>query len=189
MITATCSNKDKEYNLNALQKHLVSWKKYLLQFGSIACCIHFHYLIFYVYEFSFTWHQTKQRQNLIFAFWKLTIMTGNYVHFLILKNTKKFTNFWWLNLGTESDVSTVWIFYCDKNKCQNSNFNQKRMFTLKILISQKVGLLSCFERIRVVQLDCHPAKVRPAKAKNFYFAPKPVWQKSQPFPNISCFNQ
>ena len=88
-------------------------KKYLLQFGSIASCIHFHYLISYVYEFFFTWYQTKQRQNLIFAFYKLTIMTGINVHFLIHKNTKKFTNLWWLNLGTESDLSTVWIFYCD----------------------------------------------------------------------------
>ena len=113
------------------------------------------YMYFLVIEIK-----RSQFINLTFSFYKLTIMTGNNVHFLILKNTKKFTNFWWLNLGTESDVSTVWIFYCDKNKCKNSNFNQKRMFTLKILISQKVALLSCFERIRVVQLDCHPAKVQ-----------------------------
>ena len=102
LITATCSNKVKKIQSKCSPETFSVLKKYLLQFGSIACCIHFHYLIFYVYEFSFTWHQTKQRQNLIFAFWKLTIMTGNYVHFLILKNTKKFTNFWWLNLGTES---------------------------------------------------------------------------------------
>ena len=137
---------------------MFTWKKYLLQFGTIACSIHFHYLIVYVYVFSFTCNQTKisflhftnwqswQEIMSIFWYWKIC--------------TKKFTNFWWLNLGTESDVSTVWIFYCDKNKCQNSNFNQKRMFTLKILISQKVARLSCFERIRVVQLDCHPAKVQ-----------------------------
>ena len=36
----------------------------------------------------------------------------NNVHFLILKNTKKFINFWWLNIGTESDLTIVWIFYC-----------------------------------------------------------------------------
>jgi hypothetical protein len=36
-------------------------------------------------------------------------MTENNVHFLILKITKKFANLWWLNLGTESDLSTVWF--------------------------------------------------------------------------------
>ena len=51
LITATCSNKDKEYNLNALQKHLVSWKKYLLQFGSIA--VAFIFIISYSMYMNF----------------------------------------------------------------------------------------------------------------------------------------
>jgi hypothetical protein len=90
----------------------MSCKKYLLWFVSIACCIHFWYLIFYVYVLSLLESQPSHSNNLIFPFYKLTIMTGNNVHFLILKNTKKFANLWWLNLGTESDVSAVWIFYC-----------------------------------------------------------------------------
>ena len=39
-------------------------------------------------------------------------MTEINVHFLILKNTKKFANLWWLNLGTDSDLSTALISYC-----------------------------------------------------------------------------
>ena len=34
----------------------------------------------------------SQFSNLTLAFYKLTIMTGNNVRFLILKNTKKFAN-------------------------------------------------------------------------------------------------
>ena len=34
------------------------------------------------------------------------------------------------------------------------------MFRLKILISQKVATLSCFERIGVVQPECHPVQVQ-----------------------------
>ena len=49
---------------------------------------------------------------MILTSYKLTIMTGNNVHFQILNNIKLFANLWWLNFGTESDLSTVWIFYC-----------------------------------------------------------------------------
>ena len=66
------------------------------------------YMYFLVLEIK-----PSQLINLTFAFYKLTIMTENNVHFLILKITKKFANLWWLNLGTESDLSTVWIFYCE----------------------------------------------------------------------------
>ena len=55
----------------------------------------------------------SQYYNLILATNKLTIMTGNNVHFLILKVTKKLANLWWLNLGTESDLSSAWISYCE----------------------------------------------------------------------------
>ena len=65
------------------------------------------YMYFLVLEIKLS-----QFINLTFAFYKLTIMTGNNVRFLIMKNTKKFANLWWLNLGTEFDLSTGWIFYC-----------------------------------------------------------------------------
>jgi hypothetical protein len=80
----------------------------------LALLFEFIFIISYSLDMNFLVLEIKpsQHDNLIFAFWKLTIMTGNNVHFLILKKTKKFTNFWWLNLGTESDLSTVWIFYC-----------------------------------------------------------------------------
>ena len=45
------------------------------------------YMYFLVLEIK-----PSQFINLTFAFYKLTIMTGNNVRFLIMKNTKKFAN-------------------------------------------------------------------------------------------------
>ena len=41
LISATSSNNDKKYNSKVNYKHLLSYKKYMLQFGSFSCCIHF----------------------------------------------------------------------------------------------------------------------------------------------------
>ena len=80
----------------------------------VALLVAFIFIISYSMYMYFLVLEIKpsQSNNLISTSYKLTIMTGNNVHFLILKNTKIFANLWWLNLGTESDLSTVWIFYC-----------------------------------------------------------------------------
>ena len=80
----------------------------------VALLVAFIFIISYSMYMHFLVLEIKPSQyyNLILATNKLTIMTGNNVHFLILKNTKNFANLWWLNLGTESDLSTAWIFYC-----------------------------------------------------------------------------
>ena len=70
----------------------------------ISYSMYMHFLVLEI--------KPSQSYNLILATNKLTIMTGNNVHFLILKVTKKLANLWWLNLGTESDLSSAWISYC-----------------------------------------------------------------------------
>ena len=87
------------------------------------------YMYFLVLEIK-----PSQFINLTFAFYKLTIMTGNNVRFLIMKNTKKFANLWWLNLGTEFDLSTGWIFYCAQVKKFTCSW-LKSCACFKILVS------------------------------------------------------
>ena len=44
LVLTTSTNNDKKYNLKVNYKHLLSYKKYMLQFGSASCCIHFFIL-------------------------------------------------------------------------------------------------------------------------------------------------
>ena len=71
-----------QYLLKECSKHIISQKNYYLQFGSIAFCIHFQYLITYIHAFSFAYNLINQREIFGFAVYNLTIMTQSYVHFL-----------------------------------------------------------------------------------------------------------
>ena len=57
-----------KWNVNVYKNCLISSKKYLLSFGSIACYIHIHYLILHINTWPSTYNLTKRKQILFLHF-------------------------------------------------------------------------------------------------------------------------
>ena len=72
----------------------MSCKKYLLQFGSITCCIHFRYFIFYVYVLSCTWNQSKQIREIYFCILQIVNHDRKWCPFCQFSDPQKYQEIW-----------------------------------------------------------------------------------------------